>query len=58
MLERKVIMIDKKYIFFNYLMSNVMKFSNRKWTIISGRRRHISFDCFLRAWGNIDKISK
>lgn len=50
-------MIDKKYIFFNYLMSNVMKFSNRKWTIISGRRRHISFDCFLRAWGNIDKIS-
>lgn len=44
-------MIDKKYIFFNYLMSNGMRFSNRKWT------RHISFDCFLRAWGNIDKIS-
>lgn len=50
-------MVDKKYIFFNYLMSNGMKFSNRNWTIISGCRRHVSFDCFLRTWGNIDKIS-
>lgn len=50
-------MIDKRYIFFNYLMSNGMKFSNRKWTMIFGRRRHISFDCLLRAWDNIDKIS-